>query len=167
MTPRYLRMDFSTFYLVLFSGPRHEVRAADCHRNTRHSSRLVHQVQEYWPQKHHSVCPGWGWCDDRHAGSSWPEHSNPAVGCFRIPVISDIILNICCHTFPTLFLCHLQTAVQGLPDAAFLCDLWGFCVEVCRASGSWPQYHQAEARRGDTGHNQAVLRGLPAGGRQV
>lgn len=37
---------------------------------------------------------------------------------------------------------HLQDAAQKLPDAALLCHLWRFSVEVCPEGGSRPQHHQ-------------------------
>lgn len=40
-------------------------------------------------------------------------------------------------------------------------------MEVCRTGGSRPKHHQAEARGGDAGHHQAVLRALQGEGGQV
>ena len=52
----------------------------------------------------------------------------------------------------------LQDASQELPDAAFLCHLRRLCLEICPEGGPRPKHHQTEARGGDIGHHQAVLR---------
>lgn len=163
---------------VLLSGARHKAAGADCHRNTRHSPGLVHQVQADWPQEDFCVCAGWGWCHDIYTGSSGPEPSHQEVNSdyfknkrssliFFVSSVnklpSSFVINIFLHSLPLL----MQTAVSWLPVAAFLSDLWWRCVEVCREGGSWAQYHQAEAWRGDSGKHQAVLCGLQGEGGQV
>lgn len=64
------------------------------------------------------------------------------------------------HTCSLSHVIWWQEAEQRLPDAAFLCNLWGLGVAVRWAHHHRCKLHPTEARRGDPGHDQAVLRAV-------
>lgn len=126
---------------IPFSGARRQVAGADCHRNARHNPRLVHQVQAHRPQEDYHVCSGRGWCDDRHTGSSGPEHTDPQVGSCQGKQ-QMIIKSFICHvsqeaSLVTIFSCSSHKCRQLTKDcqmllfsATFEESVWSFAENI-------------------------------------